>query len=130
MSDLITPLRRARGLGSAKHGVGHFIGQQVSAVALLLLSPWALWAGVHLAGRDFDTIRNWLASPINASLLILFVLAGFYHAQLGMRVIIEDYVETPLTRTLLLIANVFVAALAATLATVCVLGVMLGGTSA
>ena len=51
MSELVTALKRARGLGSAQHGVGHFIGQRVSAVALLLLSPWALWAGVHLAGQ-------------------------------------------------------------------------------
>lgn len=127
MTGLVTPLRRARGLGSAKHGVGHFIGQRVSAVALLLLSPWALWTGAHLAGRDYGAVRGWFGSPVNASLLILVVLAGLYHGQLGMRVIIEDYVERPLTRTLLLIANAFVAALAATIATVSILGVMFGG---
>ncbi|HEY1560024.1 MAG TPA: succinate dehydrogenase, hydrophobic membrane anchor protein [Caulobacteraceae bacterium] len=127
MTGLVTPLRRARGLGSAKHGVGHFIGQRVSAVALLLLSPWALWTGAHLAGRDYGAVRGWFGSPVNASLLILVVLAGLYHGQLGMRVIIEDYIERPLTRTLLLIANAFVAALAATIATVSILGVMFGG---
>ncbi|HWD68180.1 MAG TPA: succinate dehydrogenase, hydrophobic membrane anchor protein [Caulobacteraceae bacterium] len=127
MTGLVTPLRRARGLGSAKHGVGHFIGQRVTAVALLLLSPWALWSGAHLAGRDYAAVRAWLGSPVNASLLILVVLAGLYHGQLGMRVIIEDYVERPLTRTLLLIANAFVAALGATIATVSILGVMFGG---
>lgn len=127
MTDLSTPLRRARGLGSAKHGVGHFIGQRVSAVALLLLSPWALWSGAHLAGRDYAAVREWLGSPINASLLILLALAGLYHGQLGIRVIIEDYIERSLTRTVLLIANVFVAALAATVASVSILGVMFGG---
>jgi succinate dehydrogenase / fumarate reductase membrane anchor subunit len=127
VTGLVTPLRRARGLGSAKHGVGHFIGQRVSAVALLLLSPWALWTGAHLAGRDYGAVRGWFGSPVNASLLILVVLAGLYHGQLGMRVIIEDYIERPLTRTLLLIANAFVAALAATIATVSILGVMFGG---
>ena len=127
MTGLVTPLRRARGLGSAKHGVGHFIGQRVSAVALLLLSPWALWTGAHLAGHDYAAARAWFGSPVNASLLILVVLAGLYHGQLGMRVIIEDYIERPLTRTLLLIANAFVAALAATVASVSILGVMFGG---
>lgn len=127
MSELVTPLKRARGLGSAKRGVGHFIGQRVSAVALLLLSPWVLWSGVHLAGRDYGDARAWLASPVNASLLILLILAGFYHAQLGMRVIIEDYIGRPFTRTLLLIANTFIAALAATVASVSILGVIFGG---
>jgi len=129
MSDLTTPLRRARGLGSAKHGVGHFIGQRVSAVALLLLAPWALWSAYHLAGRGYEGARAWLAAPVNASLLILLVLAGFYHGQLGIRVIVEDYVARRGSRNVLLILNVFVAAAAATLAVVCILGVSFGGGS-
>ena len=129
MSDLSTPLRRARGLGSAKTGVGHFIGQRVSAVALLLLAPWALWSGAHLAGHDYDRVRMWLASPVNATLLVLAVLAGFYHGQLGLRVIIEDYIGKHTTRTLLLILNTFVAAAAAALTVICILGVSFGGGS-
>jgi succinate dehydrogenase / fumarate reductase membrane anchor subunit len=127
VSELVTSLKRARGLGSAKHGVGHFIGQRVSATALLLLSPWAFYAGIHLAGHGYEIVREWLASPVNASLLILLVLAGFYHAQLGMQVIIEDYIERPITRTVLLILNTFVAAAFATVAVVSLLGVTLGG---
>jgi succinate dehydrogenase / fumarate reductase membrane anchor subunit len=126
MSDYSTPLRRARGLGSAKTGVGHFIGQRVSAVALLLLAPWALWSGYRLAGHGYETANAWLGRPTHAALLILLVLAGFYHGQLGVRVIIEDYIGPGLTRTALLILNIFVAAAVATLAVVCILGVALG----
>jgi succinate dehydrogenase / fumarate reductase membrane anchor subunit len=126
MSDLVTPLRRARGLGSAKHGVGHFIGQRVSAVAILLLAPWVLWSGARLAGSDFDGVRRWLAQPLDAALTILLLLAGFYHAQLGVRVIVEDYVDGRIARVALLVLNAFVAAAAAVLAVVCVLSVALG----
>ncbi len=126
MSDLVTPLRRARGLGSAKHGVGHFIGQRVSAVAILLLAPWVLWSGARLAGSDFDGVRRWLAQPLDATLTILLLLAGFYHAQLGVRVIVEDYVDGRIARVALLVLNAFVAAAAAVLAVVCVLSVVLG----
>ncbi|HEY7899690.1 MAG TPA: succinate dehydrogenase, hydrophobic membrane anchor protein [Caulobacteraceae bacterium] len=126
MSDLVTPLRRARGLGSAKHGVGHFIGQRVSAVAILLLAPWVLWSGARLAGSDFDGVRRWLAQPLDAALTILLLLAGFYHAQLGVRVIVEDYVDGRIARVALLVLNAFVAAAAAVLAVVCVLSVVLG----
>ncbi|HEY5288465.1 MAG TPA: succinate dehydrogenase, hydrophobic membrane anchor protein, partial [Caulobacteraceae bacterium] len=73
--------------------------------------------------------RAWLAAPVNASLLILLVLAGFYHGQLGIRVIVEDYVARRGSRNVLLILNVFVAAAAATLAVVCILGVSFGGGS-
>jgi succinate dehydrogenase / fumarate reductase membrane anchor subunit len=126
MSDLVTPLRRARGLGSAKHGVGHFIGQRVSAVAILLLAPWVLWSGARLAGSDFDGVRRWLAQPLDAALTILLLLAGLYHAQLGVRVIVEDYVDGRIARVVLLVLNAFVAAAAAALAVVCVLSVALG----
>jgi succinate dehydrogenase / fumarate reductase membrane anchor subunit len=130
VSEQLTGLKRARGLGSAKTGVSHFIGQRVSAVALLLLAPWLIWSGGRLAGHDYADARAWVANPINASLLILTVLAGFYHGRIGMAVVIEDYIHRPLTRTVLLILNTFVAAAGATIATVAILGVLFGGTGA
>ncbi|MGH7022428.1 MAG: succinate dehydrogenase, hydrophobic membrane anchor protein [Caulobacteraceae bacterium] len=129
-SGLATPLRRARGLGSAKRGVGEFIGQRVSAVALLFLGPWALLAGAHLVGHDFGDVRAWLAAPVNATLMVLLVLAGFYHGQIGLRVIIEDYIEGRMAKTALLILNTLVAWAAAALAVVCILGVSFGAGTA
>ena len=93
MAGFRTPLGHARGLGSAKHGVGHFIGQRVSAFALLGLTIWGAWSAVTIAPGGYDGARAWLASPINAALIVLLVVTGFYHAQLGMRVIVEDYIE-------------------------------------
>jgi succinate dehydrogenase / fumarate reductase membrane anchor subunit len=126
VADYRTPLRRARGLGSAKRGVGHFIGQRVSAVALLFLIPWVLWAGYHVAGSGYAGARTWLAQPVNATLLILLAFAAYYHGQLGLRVIIEDYVGRGLSRTTLLILNTFVALAGAALIGMAILRISLG----
>jgi succinate dehydrogenase / fumarate reductase membrane anchor subunit len=127
MAGFRTPLGRARGLGSAKHGVGHFIGQRASAVALVFLVLWGVWSTLRIAGGGYDGASQWLTSPVNAALLVLLVVTGLYHAQLGMRVIIEDYIERPVTKSALLLVNAFVGWGAAALTVVCVLKVTLGG---
>jgi succinate dehydrogenase / fumarate reductase membrane anchor subunit len=130
MADLRTPLNRARGLGSAKHGVGHFIGQRVSAVALVILICWAFASTPGLAAGGYDGARGWLASPVNAALASLTLMTGLYHAQLGMRVVIEDYFDKPAARTVLLIANAFVAWSAAAVGVISLLKVAFGGVGA
>jgi succinate dehydrogenase / fumarate reductase membrane anchor subunit len=88
------PLRTARGLGAAKSGVGHFWWQRLTALALLLLAPWFVWRVASLAGHDLLAVRATLASPFDASLLLAFVVALFWHAKLGVQVVIEDYIHT------------------------------------
>ncbi len=127
MTDYRTPLGRARGLGSAKRGVGDFIGQRVSAVALVFLGIWGVWSALNLAGGGYAGALAWAASPVNAAVLVLLTLAGFYHARIGVRTIIEDYIARPFTKTLLLIANTFVCAGAAALTVICVLKVAFAG---
>ncbi len=127
MAGFRTPLGAARGLGSAKHGVGHFIGQRVSAFALLGLTLWGARAALAIAAGGYVGAAGWLASPINAALLVLLVVTGFYHAHLGMRVVVEDYIARRITRTVLLILNAFVAAGGAMLAAVSLLKVALAG---
>ena len=126
MTDLRTPLGQARGLGSAKHGVGEFIAQRVSAVALVVLVCWGLAQTPYLARGGYDGAHAWLAQPINATLLVLLALTGFFHGQIGMRVIIEDYFARRSTRTVLLILNSLVWVAAAALTTICLLKVALG----
>ena len=127
MSGFRTPLGRARGLGAAKHGVGHFIGQRVSAVALIFLVLWGVYSALTLAGGDYDNAVAWLGHPLNAALLALTLIAGCFHMQLGMRTIIEDYIERPGSKLALLILNVFVAWGAGALALVSLLKVAVGG---
>ena len=89
-----TPLQRARGLGSAKSGTGHFWWQRVTAIALALLVPWLVGMLVSFVGADLGTVQLALSRPWNAILLAICAIALFWHAKLGMQVVIEDYVHT------------------------------------
>lgn len=95
------PLARARGHGSAKDGVQHWLAQRASAVLLLFLVGWLLYAAVKLAGADYATVRAFLAQPFNAALMVLLLLSLLYHAVLGLQVVIEDYVHHPATALVL-----------------------------
>lgn len=94
MSNLRTPLKRAVGLGSAKHGVHHFLVQRVTAVALALLAAWVVWLVLDILHLDYAGAHALVAQPLNAVLLLAFVVAVFWHAQLGLQVVIEDYVHS------------------------------------
>lgn len=91
--SLRDPLARARGLGSAKDGVGHWWLQRTTAVALMLLTPWFVWFALGMIGGDQIAARERIAQPLDACLLSAFVLALLWHAQLGLQVVIEDYVH-------------------------------------
>ena len=94
MNDLRTPISRARGLGSGKTGTEHFWVQRVTAVVLALLVPWLVGLLVSLAGAELGAVQSAIARPWNAILLAAFVVAMFWHAKLGIQVVIEDYVHT------------------------------------
>ena len=130
MAQHRTALGRARGLGSAKTGVGHFIGQRVAAVALLFLGLWGAWSAVTVASGGFDGAKAWLGSPVNAALLVLVALTGFYHVRLGTGVVIEDYIHKPTTKAALLILNTFVCLGAAAVTAICILKVAFGAGAA
>lgn len=92
-TTLRTPLAKVRGLGAAKKGTEHFIAQRVSALALIPLTLWFVWAvAAHTLG-DHAAAVSFIAHPVNAALLLLFALTGIYHFVLGLQVVIEDYVH-------------------------------------
>jgi succinate dehydrogenase / fumarate reductase membrane anchor subunit len=98
-----SPLGRAVGLGSAKEGVEHWWLQRITAVALVPLTLWFVIAVIRLVGADLDSVRDWVGNPLPAILLVLLLIATFYHASLGLQVVIEDYVHTELSKLGLLI---------------------------
>ena len=122
-----TPLSQARGLGSAKHGVGHWISERVGAVALIPLTLWAIYAVMRLAALDYYGAVQWISTPLNMTLMILTLGISFWHMHSGLRVIVEDYIHKTLTKTGLLLLNLFVCGLAGALAVFSVLKVALGG---
>ena len=87
------PLKTARGLGSAKGGTHHWVVQRVTAVALVFLGLYVLGLVVFNVGADYATARAAVAGPFNSVVLVAFLIASFWHAQLGLQVIIEDYVH-------------------------------------
>jgi succinate dehydrogenase / fumarate reductase membrane anchor subunit len=124
---LRSPLSQARGLGSAKEGAQHWWAQRLSALALVPLILWfAIGLALH-AGADFDDARDWVASPLVTVLLVLMIATLFYHAQLGLQVVIEDYVHPHWVRIAAIIGVKFVAIIAAVVGIVAVLRIALGG---
>ncbi|MEE4186338.1 MAG: succinate dehydrogenase, hydrophobic membrane anchor protein [Gammaproteobacteria bacterium] len=92
--SLRTPLGKFLGHGSAGHGSGHWWLQRLSAVALLPLTVWIVVSFVGLGGYDYATVTGWMAEPLHAILLAALLIAMLQHSQLGLQVIIEDYVHT------------------------------------
>ena len=91
--DYRTPLAKAQGLGSAKSGTSHWWMQRVTAVGLIFLSFWLILFIQQLFHASYPEIKQWLAEPVNFGLLIAWAFMSFYHAALGLQVIIEDYLS-------------------------------------
>lgn len=109
---IISPLAKAKGAGSAHHGAGHWMHQRITALANIPLMLWLVWSVVHMQGWDYQTVTVWLAEPANSILMILAVLSVFYHAALGLQVVIEDYVSCACKRLLsVIIVRLVLAAL-------------------
>lgn len=87
-----SPLGQARGLGSAKEGVHHWWAQRVTAVALVPLSIWLVATLVRLSNTGYAGFVSWFSNPIHATVMILLLGVTFHHAQLGVQVVVEDYI--------------------------------------
>jgi len=112
-SRMRSPLGRAIGLGSAKQGVEHWWMQRVTAIALVPLILWLVIALIGLVGADLETMQNWVGRPLPAILLVLLLIATFYHMSLGLQVVVEDYVHAELAKlALVIVIRLFCFALA------------------
>ena len=91
--DFRPPLERAVGLGSAKDGTGHFIWQRITAIVVVLCGVYLLGLLFGMARAEHLFARGMVADPLNACILIAFLIAALWHAKLGLQVVIEDYVH-------------------------------------
>lgn len=123
---LQTAIGRVRGLGAAREGVGHWKAQRLTAISNLVLMLWFVFAVASLADTSYETVRAWLASPLSATLMILFVISVFYHARIGVQVVIEDYVHHEGIKIVSLTLLALAAFGLAVACIVAVLGVSLG----
>jgi len=124
--NMQNPLARARGKGSSGGGAHHWRSQRYSALILLLLSAWVLWMGVSLAGADYVTASAAMSSPFNAGMAILLAGTVFYHAQLGLQVVIEDYIHIAALEFALLIFVRFACLVAFLISAIAALKLVLG----
>ena len=90
--SLRTPLANVRGLGSAKEGAHHWWMQNLTSIALIPLTLWLAYSIASFGGMSYEEITAWMQSPLVSVSLALLVVVMIYHAQLGIQVIIEDYV--------------------------------------
>jgi succinate dehydrogenase / fumarate reductase membrane anchor subunit len=122
-----TPLGRVRAHGPSGQGTGHFISQRVSAVALLALGLWfVVTTALTMHGPTYLAAIDFLTAPLNAVGVILLVVVGVYHMQIGMQAVIEDYIAKPVMRGILLLLNTFIPIVIATGAIFAVLLVNFG----
>jgi succinate dehydrogenase / fumarate reductase membrane anchor subunit len=124
--SILNPLQRVRGLGSAKSGTEHWWHQRLTSVALVPLSLFLVILMVSLIGADHATVVARVGHPLVAVGLILTLIAIAWHMQLGMQVIIEDYVNSPAWKVSALLANIFFAVVFAVLGVFAVLTISIG----
>ena len=129
MKSLRSPLGSVLGLGSAKEGTGHWWTQRVTAVGVLLLGAWFLLSLQFLPALGHEDIVAWLARPWNAVLMLLLIATVAAHSDLGVQVVIEDYVHQPFLRVVSLVLQRFVHVLVAAAAAFSVLRIAFGSAS-
>lgn len=108
-------LGRARGLGAAKTGSAHWWAERLTAVALLPLVLYFVLSVLMLKGADHAAMAAYMAEPWNAVLFIALIVTMFHHLDMGMQVVIEDYVRADATRIAALLvikAAIYLMALA------------------
>ena len=126
MSNMRTPLSRARGLGSAKKGTAHFWSQRVTALANIPLTLFMVAMLVIHAGKDHAAIVSFLGNPFIGLIMLLLIVSAVMHMRLGLQVVIEDYIHGEAAKLLLLVGNTFFAITIGAACTLAVLKLVIG----
>ena len=125
MSDPARALSQVLGRGSAHEGAHHWRVQRLTALALLLLTPWFVISLALLPRLDFVTLHEWAGGLVQATLLALLLVSACWHSQLGVQVVIEDYVRGA-ARGVALVASAFLHVLLAAVSLLAIVRIALG----
>ena len=121
-----TAIGRVRGLGSAKSGTHHWLLQRFTAVGNLLLGLWLAVSIVLLPDLKYTSVVEWLARPVPATAMVLLIISTFWHARLGLQVMIEDYVHEHANKFACIVALNLAAFAGAAFGVFCVVRLALG----
>jgi len=122
-----TSIGRVRGLGSAKHGAHHWLIQRFTAIGNLLLVIWFGVSLILLPDYSFGTVTEWISSPVPATAMALLIISAFWHARLGMQVLVEDYVHEHANKFACIAALNLIAFAGGAFGLFCVIRLALGG---
>ncbi|MBT3905784.1 MAG: succinate dehydrogenase, hydrophobic membrane anchor protein [Rhodospirillaceae bacterium] len=125
--EMRSTLGRVRGLGSTGDGSHHWWIQRLTAVALIPLGIWFIFAALSFVGTDYAQFKAWAGHHGNALLLVLFIITAFHHAQLGMQVVIEDYIHGEAVKITSILLIKFVSFMFAVSCILAVLRLYFGG---
>ncbi|MBE1237426.1 succinate dehydrogenase, hydrophobic membrane anchor protein [Phaeovibrio sulfidiphilus] len=129
MQSFRSPLGRARGLGPSREAAtGHWFSERLPALGLIPLMLWFIFCAViPNIGASHAEFADFLTNPLNATLMILVVLLGFYHGLQGLLVIVGDYIGTVVVRNFIVFFLKLYAIFGAALASIAVLKLSIGG---
>lgn len=125
--NLRSDLGRVKGLGSAKAGLGHWRAQRLSAVCLIPLTLWFVYALMGIVFAPYAEVVAWIRTPYVTILMLALLIALFWHLQLGVQVVLEDYIHSPWLQVAAQIVLRGATALGALIAIVSILKIALGG---
>ncbi len=118
---LRSPLGRVRGLGSAHAGSAHWWAQRLTATALVPLTLWFIYSVIRFSTASHQAVHDWLSAPGPMVMMLALVAITFHHLQLGLQVVIEDYVHEEPAKTACLVLSKTLCWL---MAIVCVVSVL------
>lgn len=121
LTSMRTPLSRARGLGASHSGVGAWRAERLTAAALVPLSVWFVVSVISLLGSPRSAVVLWVAYPVDTALLLALIAMVFHHMQLGLQVVVEDYVHVESAKLISLLA---IKAITILLALACAISVL------
>lgn len=113
MAQYETAESKVRWLGAARNGTEHFWRQRLTAVANIVLVAAVATIMFALVGQPYEEARAWMSRPLIGLVVILFGLNAALHLQLGLQVVIEDYIHKDGSRWALMALSIGLSAAAA-----------------